>query len=76
MLIPTEGQALATGGVVLAAAAWSTILLAHFAASFVDLTRLARQLPAPIMATGMAVVFLLTQVLMPSQGGAFIYFQF
>jgi len=76
MLIPTEGQALATGSVVLAAAAWSTILLAHFAASFVDLTRLARQLPAPIMATGMAVVFLLTQVLMPSQGGAFIYFQF
>jgi hypothetical protein len=34
------------------------------------------RLPAPVMATATGVVFLLVQLLMPSGGGSFIYFQF
>jgi hypothetical protein len=34
------------------------------------------RLPAPVMATGVAVALLLVQLLTPSGGGSFIYFQF
>ena len=76
LFVATEGQTLSRPDIILAATAWSAILIAHLAASFVDLTRAWHRLPAPVMATGIAVVFLLVQLLMPQGGAAFIYFQF
>jgi hypothetical protein len=40
------------------------------------MTRAWHRLPAPAMATGIAVVFLLVQLLMPQGGASFVYFQF
>ena len=76
MLIPTGGQMFGSAEVAIALAAWTAVVLGHLVASYLDMRSFLRQLPVPIMATGMAAVFLLAQVLMPSRGGAFIYFQF
>jgi hypothetical protein len=76
LFVATEGQSLSRPDIILAATAWSAILIAHLAASFVNMTRAWHRLPAPVMATGIAVVLLLVQLLMPSGGGSFIYFQF
>lgn len=75
MFMASEGQVLGSGSVLIAAAAWAAILAGHLATAFADLTALNR-LPAPVLATGMAVVFLLVQVLMPRTGATFVYFQF
>jgi hypothetical protein len=56
--------------------AWSAIIIADLSASFVNVTALWNRLPAPVMATGIGVVFLLVQLLMPQGGAAFVYFQF
>jgi alginate O-acetyltransferase complex protein AlgI len=76
MFIPAEGQMFASAEVAIALAAWTAVLLGHLVSSYVDMRSALRWLPAPAMATGMAVVFLIVQVLMPHGGGAFIYFQF
>ena len=66
----------ASAEVAIALAAWTAVLLGHFVSSYVDMRSGLRWLPAPVMATAMAVVFLFVQALMPHRGGAFIYFQF
>lgn len=76
MFIPAEGQMFASAEVAIALAAWTAVLLGHLVSSYVDMRSALRWLPAPVMATAMAVVFLCVQVLMPHRGGAFIYFQF
>ena len=76
LFVATEGQALSRPDIIVAATAWSAILIAHLAASFVNMTRAWHRLPAPAMATGIAVVFLLVQLLMPQGGASFVYFQF
>jgi alginate O-acetyltransferase complex protein AlgI len=52
------------------------MLLCYLIATFIDLRRVERWLPAPVLGSGMALVFLAAQVLMPEDGKAFIYFQF
>lgn len=52
------------------------MLLCYLISTFIDLRRVERWLPAPVLGTAVAVVFLLAQVLMPEDGKAFIYFQF
>jgi len=76
MFIPAEGQMFASAEVAIALAAWTAVLLGHLVSSYVDMRSALRWLPAPVMATGMAIVFLFVQALMPHGGGAFIYFQF
>jgi hypothetical protein len=76
MFMPAEGQMFASAEIAVAVAAWMAVLLAHLMASYLDMRSAWRWLPAPVMATGMAVLFLVVQVLMPHRGGAFIYFQF
>jgi hypothetical protein len=76
MFIPAEGQMFASAEVAIALAAWMAVLLGHLVSSYIDMRSALRWLPAPAMATGMAVVFLMVQALMPHGGGAFIYFQF
>jgi D-alanyl-lipoteichoic acid acyltransferase DltB (MBOAT superfamily) len=73
---PTDGQMYGSAEVAIAVAAWIAVIGAHIFSSHVEIAAALRRLPAPIVATGMAAVFLLVQVLMPHRGGAFIYFQF
>ncbi len=56
--------------------AFFAFFIAQLATSFVELSRAWHRLPALVMATGIAGVFLLVQLLMPQGGAAFIYFQF
>jgi hypothetical protein len=42
----------------------------------VNWQNLVRRTPLQLVAAGMAIGFLLVQILMPDTGGAFIYFQF
>ena len=76
MFIPAERQMFVSAEVAIALAAWTAVLLGHLVSSYVDTRSGLRWLPAPVMATGMAIVFLFVQVLMPHRGEAFIYFQF
>ncbi|MBI2179324.1 MAG: MBOAT family protein [Deltaproteobacteria bacterium] len=76
MFTLSEGQTFETAEVAIALAAWTAVILGHLVSSYIDMRSALRWLPAPVIATGMAVVFLLVQVLMPHRGGAFIYFQF
>jgi hypothetical protein len=59
-----------------ALAAWLAVILGHSITLNVDLPLLFRRLPAPVLATGIAAVFLVAQILMPQKGATFIYFQF
>jgi hypothetical protein len=76
MVIVTEGQNLGGDLIAVAFAAWLAVALGHLLGSIVPIRRLVYRLPAPALATVMAVLFLFVQVLMPHRGGAFIYFQF
>jgi alginate O-acetyltransferase complex protein AlgI len=76
MVILTAGENFGSAEIAIALAAWMAVLLGHIAGSYVQITALVQRVPAPIVATGMAAVFLVVQVLMPHRGGAFIYFQF
>jgi alginate O-acetyltransferase complex protein AlgI len=76
MVIITEGQNLGGDDLAVAFAAWLAVALGHLFGSIVPINRLVYRLPAPAVATAMAVLFLFVQVLMPHRGGAFIYFQF
>lgn len=76
LFVATGGQSLSRPDVIVAAAAWSAIVIAHLAGSFVNMTRAWYRLPAPAMATAIASVFLLVQLLMPQGGASFVYFQF
>jgi alginate O-acetyltransferase complex protein AlgI len=76
MVILTEGQNFGSAEISIALAAWIAVILGHLAGSHVHINSLVQRVPAPIVATGMATIFLVVQVLMPHRGGAFIYFQF
>ncbi len=76
MFVPTVGLVLEPPVAALVAAILALVLAAHLLATFVDLPRLARRLPAPLMGGALAAGLLLAQLLTPDAGGAFIYFQF
>jgi alginate O-acetyltransferase complex protein AlgI len=76
MFAPAAGHVLAPEVTALVAAILGAVLAAHLLATFLDLPRLARRLPAPLAGLAMAAGLLLVQLLAPDSGGAFIYFQF
>jgi alginate O-acetyltransferase complex protein AlgI len=76
LFVPTGGEELARPDIILALTAWGAIVIGHLAGSYLNLPRVLNRLPAPVMATGVAVALLLVQLLTPSGGGSFIYFQF
>jgi len=76
MFAPAPGAVLAPEVAALVAAILAAVLAAHLVATFADVPRFARRLPAPLAGLAMAALLLLAQVLAPDSGGAFIYFQF
>jgi hypothetical protein len=76
MFRPVAGIALEPQVSALVAAILALVLAAHVLATFVDLPRAARRLPAPVLGALLAIGLLLVQLLSPAEGGAFIYFQF
>jgi hypothetical protein len=54
----------------------AVVLAAHFVGRFADVDALARRLPVPLAAAAFATALVAAQLLMPDEGGAFIYFQF
>jgi alginate O-acetyltransferase complex protein AlgI len=76
MLTPSGGQRFDSASLAVALAAWLAVILGHSITLNVDLPLLFRRLPAPVLATGIAAVFLVAQILMPQKGATFIYFQF
>jgi alginate O-acetyltransferase complex protein AlgI len=72
----TGGKSIDQTAFTFGAAGLLFMFLCYLIASFIDLKRVERWLPAPVLGTSMAIAFLLAQVLMPEDGKAFIYFQF
>ncbi len=68
-MLPTHVAMLATSVLAL-------VFLAHVLGAMVDWRKLEWPIAFPLVAAGMAAGFLLVQILMPANGGAFIYFQF
>ncbi|SPF42168.1 putative alginate O-acetylase AlgI [Syntrophobacter sp. SbD1] len=76
MFIPTEGLVLTTHVAMLATGVLALVFLAHVLGAMVDWRKLEWPIAFPLVAAGMVAGFLLVQILMPANGGAFIYFQF
>jgi alginate O-acetyltransferase complex protein AlgI len=76
MFVVTEGRTFEGPAVILLAlAGWIAIIAGHALGAGVDLTRIHR-LPVPVLATGLALVFLIAQTLIPASGPTFVYFRF
>jgi alginate O-acetyltransferase complex protein AlgI len=73
---PAAGRELTAAGAFTVAAILALLLACHLAAGFVDLRKLTPRLPAPALGAALAGLLLLTLVLLPEDGRAFIYFQF
>jgi alginate O-acetyltransferase complex protein AlgI len=76
MFWPTDGQMLAADVTLAASALLILVLACHLIGALVDLNRIERRLPAPLLGASLAALLLLVQLLMPENGAAFIYFQF
>jgi len=76
MFVPTQGLELPPHVAMLVAAVFALVLLAHVLSSVVDWGELLRRMPIQVVATVVAIGFILAQLLTPDSGGAFIYFQF
>lgn len=73
---PTAGAALAPATVALVLGCLALTLAGHLLGERVDLARVERRLPAPVMGAALAAVLALVLVLLPDGTRAFIYFQF
>ncbi len=73
---PFEGQMVSEVAATGAVAFLLLVFFCHLIGTFVDLKRVERWLPAPALGATLAGLVLLTQLLMPQDGKAFIYFQF
>jgi alginate O-acetyltransferase complex protein AlgI len=76
MFWPVTGVSLPTAEMRTVIAVVACVFAGHFAGTFVDLGRWERRLPEFAVGTALAAVFLVTLVLLPENGSAFIYFQF
>lgn len=76
MAWPTEGQQLAAPLALLVVACLALTLLGHLVGETLDLVRLGRRLPAPLVGTALAGLLALALLLFPDSTRAFIYFQF
>jgi alginate O-acetyltransferase complex protein AlgI len=73
---PSAGVSLTPEVTLAFALLLGVVLAAHLVGRFVDVDALARRLPVPVAAGSFACAILAAQLLMPDEGGAFIYFQF
>ena len=73
---PADGLSLPPQVLAVFAGLVAVVLAAHLWARFSDVDALARRLPVPVAAVAFALALLASQLLMPDEGGAFLYFQF
>lgn len=76
MAWPSSGQTFSMDTTMTASALFFLVLICHVIGTCVDIGKIERWLPAPILGAGLAGIWLLAHFLMPSSGAAFIYFQF
>lgn len=76
MVIPTAGTSLTTVATVVASLTLLLVLSGHLLAGRIDLNRMLRRLPPPLVGAALGAIVLLVQLLIPETGQAFIYFQF
>jgi alginate O-acetyltransferase complex protein AlgI len=76
MAWPTEGAELARLPMAVALLCLALMIAGHLLGSRIDMIRLERRIPAPIMGSALAGLVALGLVLLPEGGRAFIYFQF
>ena len=76
LVVPTPGLTLAPDVNALVGGIMAVVLAAHLVGTFVDVPRLVRSLPGPLLGAAVACGFLVAGLLAPAGGGAFIYFQF
>ena len=76
MVHPLTGATLPTAALVAGLFIIGLIFAGHMIGQTKMSRRLETLLPAPALGAGMAIFFLLIQLLIPEQGRPFIYFQF
>jgi alginate O-acetyltransferase complex protein AlgI len=76
MAWPTDATELTPGLVALVLVSIVYMLVEHIVGTRVNIIRIERRVPAPIMGAALACIFSLTMVLLPAGNRAFIYFQF
>jgi alginate O-acetyltransferase complex protein AlgI len=76
MFHPLTGASLPADGFLIALAIIGCIFAGHLAGSMRISRRIERFVPAPVLGAGLAVLFLLIQLLIPEDAQPFIYFQF
>jgi cellulose synthase/poly-beta-1,6-N-acetylglucosamine synthase-like glycosyltransferase len=76
IIVVDDGSMDETAEVAIAPAAWMAMALGHLAGSHVNINSVVHRLLAPILATGMAVVFLVVRMLMPHRGEPLSNFSF
>ena len=76
LFAPASGISLPPEVAAVFAAVLMVVLAAHLVGRFADVDALARRMPVPFAAAAFAAAALAAQLLMPDEGGAFIYFQF
>jgi alginate O-acetyltransferase complex protein AlgI len=76
MFHPFAGATLPAGAFLIALAIIALIFAGHLLGSMKMSRRIERFIPAPVLGVGLAVLFLLIQLLIPEDAKPFIYFQF
>jgi D-alanyl-lipoteichoic acid acyltransferase DltB (MBOAT superfamily) len=76
MLLPTAGATLAHNALFTAISISALVLAAQWFANRRLARRVQESIPAPVFGVGLAVLFLVIQLLMPEDAQPFIYFQF
>jgi alginate O-acetyltransferase complex protein AlgI len=76
MFWPIAGKVLAPTELRVVIAVVGAVLCGHLIGTFVDLGRLEQRLPEFAVTTALACLLVVTLVLLPETGSAFIYFQF
>jgi alginate O-acetyltransferase complex protein AlgI len=76
LVSPTAGLSLGPARWALVGTCLALVLAGHLVGTFVNVKRLERRLPAPVLGSGMAFVVLLLFWLVAEDSRAFIYFQF
>jgi len=76
MFLPIPGQALDSLSIATVVGILLILLAGHLAATFVNVKKWERQLPAPALGMGLAMVVLAILLFMSEDGKTFIYFQF
>jgi alginate O-acetyltransferase complex protein AlgI len=76
LVTPKTGRALPVHDVLTVTAILALVLVGHVIGGTVDLKKVERRIPAPVLGMGLAGLAILLFLLGPSDARAFIYFQF